>query len=207
MADADPDAAAAAAGARLARGATSQDEAPSVVWTLVALAGLAAWIGCALGLVLRGVGDDDRLRPRVALGWAAGAAVGLVTFFVGLCARMILRRRFGSSAMTKCSTPSPISRGHLDYFQVARVDELPEPVALDDNDHVIIATLASSRGLALAEHARGDGKPGHVGIVPDLPGRSEGARAIVTAASLVDLGYRPKLTRFAFEYRQPTVVI
>ncbi|HEX6836332.1 MAG TPA: hypothetical protein VF334_07140 [Polyangia bacterium] len=62
----------------------AQDEAPSVAWTLVALFGLAAWIACALGLLLRGVGDDDRLRPRVALVWAAGVAVGLALFFLGL---------------------------------------------------------------------------------------------------------------------------
>jgi hypothetical protein len=62
----------------------AQDEAPSVAWTLVALVGLAAWIGCALGLFLRGIGDDDRLRPRPALVWAAGIAGGLVLFFVGL---------------------------------------------------------------------------------------------------------------------------
>jgi hypothetical protein len=61
-----------------------QDEAPSVAWTLVALFGLAVWIGCALGLLLRGVGDDDRLRPRLALAWAAGVACGLVLFFLGL---------------------------------------------------------------------------------------------------------------------------
>jgi hypothetical protein len=62
----------------------AQDEAPSVAWTLVALFGLAAWIGCALGLLLRGVGDDDRLRPRVALAWALGVAAGLAVFFLGL---------------------------------------------------------------------------------------------------------------------------
>ena len=61
-----------------------QDEAPSVAWTLVALFGLAGWIGCALGLLLRGVGDDDRLRPRVALAWAVGVAGGLALFFLGL---------------------------------------------------------------------------------------------------------------------------
>ena len=61
-----------------------QDEAPSVAWTLVALVGLVGWIACALGLLLRGVGDDDRLRPRVALAWAAGVAVGLALFFLGL---------------------------------------------------------------------------------------------------------------------------
>jgi hypothetical protein len=61
-----------------------QDESPSVAWTLVALFGLAAWIGSAVGLLLRGVGDDDRLRPRLALGWALGVAGGLALFFLGL---------------------------------------------------------------------------------------------------------------------------
>ncbi len=62
----------------------AQDEAPSVAWTLVALAGLGAWIGCALGLCVRGVGDDDRLRPRAALAWALGVGGGLALFFLGL---------------------------------------------------------------------------------------------------------------------------
>jgi hypothetical protein len=62
----------------------AQDEAPSLAWTIVALLGLAAWIGCALGLFLRGVGDDDRLRPRAALAWAVGVAAGLAMFFLGL---------------------------------------------------------------------------------------------------------------------------
>ena len=54
------------------------------VGSLLALAGLAAWIGCALGLFLRGVGDDDRMRPRAALAWAVGVAAGLAMFFLGL---------------------------------------------------------------------------------------------------------------------------
>ncbi|HWE30560.1 MAG TPA: hypothetical protein VHB97_21280 [Polyangia bacterium] len=62
----------------------AQDESPSVGWTLVALVGLFAWIGCALGLLLRGIGEDDRLRPRLALAWALGVACGLALFFVGL---------------------------------------------------------------------------------------------------------------------------
>ena len=62
----------------------AQDEAPSVAWTLVALVGLGAWIGSALGLFMRGIGDDDRLRPRVALRWALGVAGGLALFFLGL---------------------------------------------------------------------------------------------------------------------------
>jgi hypothetical protein len=62
----------------------AQDEAPSVAWTLVALLGLAGWIGSAVGLLLRGVGDDDRLRPHIALGWALGVGAGLALFFLGL---------------------------------------------------------------------------------------------------------------------------
>ena len=62
----------------------AQDYSASVGWSLLALLGLAAWIGCALGLVWRGIGDDDRLRPRPALAWAAGIVAGLVLFFLGL---------------------------------------------------------------------------------------------------------------------------
>ena len=62
----------------------AQDEAPKLGWTLVALFGLIAWVGCAVGLLLRGIGDDDRLRPRAALAWAVGVAVGLAAFFLGL---------------------------------------------------------------------------------------------------------------------------
>jgi hypothetical protein len=62
----------------------AEDYAPSVGWTVLALVGLAGWIGCAVGLLLRGLGDDDRLRPRVALAWAAGTVAGLALFFVGL---------------------------------------------------------------------------------------------------------------------------
>jgi hypothetical protein len=62
----------------------AQDEAPSVAWTLVALLGLVVWIGGALGLLLRGIGDDDRLQPRKALAWTLAIAVGLTMFFLGL---------------------------------------------------------------------------------------------------------------------------
>jgi hypothetical protein len=62
----------------------AQDESPSVAWTLLALAGLALWIGSAIGLLLRGIGDDDRLQPRRALAWALALVVGLALFFLGL---------------------------------------------------------------------------------------------------------------------------
>jgi hypothetical protein len=60
------------------------DESPSLPWTLLALLGLVGWVGCAVGLLLRGIGDDDRLRARAALGWAIGVGAGLAAFFLGL---------------------------------------------------------------------------------------------------------------------------
>lgn len=99
---------------------------------------------------------------------------------------MILRRRLWLVGDDEVLDALADLSRHLDYFQVARVDELPAG-PLDDDDHVIIATQTAARGAALAASARSNGAPGHVGIVPELPGRSEGARAIVTAASLVEL--------------------
>jgi hypothetical protein len=75
---------------------------------------------------------------------------------------------------------------HLDYFQVARVDELPRgPLTADD--HVVIATVDGARAAGLRGRAAADGAPGHVAVVPELPGKTSGARAIVAAAALVDL--------------------
>jgi hypothetical protein len=61
-----------------------RDDAPIVGWTVLALAGLCGWIGGALGFIYRGVGDDDRLRPRAALWSAAGIALGYAAFLLGL---------------------------------------------------------------------------------------------------------------------------
>ncbi len=99
---------------------------------------------------------------------------------------MILRRRLWLVGDDEVLDALADLSRHLDYFQVARVDELPAG-PLDDNDHVIIAMQTAARGEALAASARSNGAPGHVGIVPELAGRSEGARAIVAAASLVEL--------------------
>jgi hypothetical protein len=62
----------------------AQDDAPSVGWTLLALAGLCGWIGAAVGFLFRALDDDDRLRARAALGWGGGVALGLALFLVGL---------------------------------------------------------------------------------------------------------------------------
>ncbi len=74
---------------------------------------------------------------------------------------------------------------HLDYFQVARVDELPAgPFTADD--HFVLAMVDARRSADLYARALRGGVPGHVAIVPELPGRTTGARAIVAAAELVD---------------------
>jgi hypothetical protein len=73
---------------------------------------------------------------------------------------------------------------HLDYFQVARVDDLPRgPFTADD--HFVIAALGPGRSESLRVAAAGDGAPGYVAVVPELPGKSVGARAIMAAAGLL----------------------
>ena len=75
---------------------------------------------------------------------------------------------------------------HLDYFQVARVDELPAGL-LDGDDHVVLAMQRRAhRRRAVYARALTAGTPGHVSLVPELPGKTTGARAIVAAAELVD---------------------
>ena len=74
---------------------------------------------------------------------------------------------------------------HLDYFQVARVDELPAGPFTSD-DHFVLAMNDARRAAELYARALGGGAAGHVALVPELPGKSAGARAIVAAAELVD---------------------
>ncbi len=62
----------------------ARDDAPSVGWSLAALAGLALFVGCAIGFFFRGLDERDRLRGRVALAWAAGVGCGLALFLVAL---------------------------------------------------------------------------------------------------------------------------
>jgi hypothetical protein len=62
----------------------TRDDAPRVSWTLLALAGFVGWIGGAFAFIYRGIGDDDRLRPRAALRAAILVVAGYAAFFVGL---------------------------------------------------------------------------------------------------------------------------
>src|SRR5262245_21619618 len=65
-------------------GLLARDDAPIVGWTVLALAGFLGWIGGALGFIYRGVGADDRLRPRAALWSTVVVIVGYAAFLIGL---------------------------------------------------------------------------------------------------------------------------
>lgn len=65
--------------ARLAR----SDE-PSPIWSLLALLGYAAFLASALGFLLRGLDDHDRLVRWTALRFALGACAALALFVIGL---------------------------------------------------------------------------------------------------------------------------
>jgi len=62
----------------------ARDDAPLVGWTVLALAGFVGWAFGALGFIYRGVGADDRLRPRAALWSAAVVIAGYAAFLIGL---------------------------------------------------------------------------------------------------------------------------
>lgn len=62
----------------------ARDEAPSVPWTLLALAGLALWIGGGVHLAWRGFTADDRLDLRPAVRAGLCVLVGLVAWGLGL---------------------------------------------------------------------------------------------------------------------------
>jgi hypothetical protein len=75
---------------------------------------------------------------------------------------------------------------HLDYFEVARLDE-PPPEPLAARDHIVIAHVDDARAARVLAGVRAAGEPGHAALVPSLPGMSTGARAIAAAAELVEV--------------------
>jgi hypothetical protein len=73
---------------------------------------------------------------------------------------------------------------HLDYFSIARSDDLPaEP--LGKADHLVVAFTETARGPKLLARALAAGNPGFSSVVAEEEGDSLGARAIVVAADLV----------------------
>jgi hypothetical protein len=65
-------------------GFLERDDAPSLGWSVLALAGFAAWVGGGFWFASRGVTVDDRLDRRNALRAAALVTVGLVLWMLGL---------------------------------------------------------------------------------------------------------------------------
>lgn len=61
-----------------------RDQMPSVGWSIVALLGLALWIGGGFGFALRGVDDNDRLVRKAAGYSGAAVAVGMLVWLLGL---------------------------------------------------------------------------------------------------------------------------
>ncbi len=61
-----------------------RDESPSVPWTLLALFGLAGWVGGGFWFARRGVDLEDKLVPRTAARAGVLIAVGLLVWMVGL---------------------------------------------------------------------------------------------------------------------------
>lgn len=62
----------------------TRDRAPSVPFTLLALAGFALWVGGAALFAWRGLDDEDRLDRRFAALAGVIVAVGLVLWMLGL---------------------------------------------------------------------------------------------------------------------------
>jgi hypothetical protein len=61
-----------------------RDEAPSVAWSVIALTGLAMWIGGGVLFAMRAITSDDRLAPRPAAIAGLTIAAGLVIWMLGL---------------------------------------------------------------------------------------------------------------------------
>lgn len=62
----------------------NKDESPSVLWSLVALLGFAAWVGGGFYFAWRGVTPDDRLDRRASALSGVLVLVGLLVWMLGL---------------------------------------------------------------------------------------------------------------------------
>lgn len=62
----------------------ARDLSPSVLWSVIAILGLALWLGGGFLFALRGVTADDRLVPRTAAYAGLLIALGLIVWMLGL---------------------------------------------------------------------------------------------------------------------------
>lgn len=66
------------------RALLSQDEAPALGWTVLALLGFLTWLGGGVLFALRGVSAEDRLVARPAITAGVLVVVGLLLWMLGL---------------------------------------------------------------------------------------------------------------------------
>ena len=64
--------------------ALRKDHMPSVAWSIIALLGLALWIGGGFLFALKAVNDDDELVRPVAINAGVAVGLGLVIWLTGL---------------------------------------------------------------------------------------------------------------------------
>ncbi len=64
----------------------TRDDAPSVLWSVVALLGFALWLGGGILFALRGLTGEDKLDRAKAVWSGVMVAVGLVVWLLGLYA-------------------------------------------------------------------------------------------------------------------------
>jgi len=58
--------------------------APSVLWSLLAIIGLLVWVGCGFGLAYKAFTSDDHFIIKNALWWGGGIVAGIVLWLVSL---------------------------------------------------------------------------------------------------------------------------
>jgi hypothetical protein len=78
---------------------------------------------------------------------------------------------------------------HLEYFEVARLDDVPER-PLDADDHLVVGTLQADRGARLLESILRGGSPGFFALMPAA--RTPAQRAILVAAQLLGVAGLPQ---------------
>jgi len=61
-----------------------RDEAPSVLWSIIALLGFGAWLGGGVLFAMRGVSAEDKLDGRTAATAGLIVAAGLIVWMIGL---------------------------------------------------------------------------------------------------------------------------